>query len=126
MVHLQRARFLPRQPSFRRVRGRNVSPSNKFFSRINKKTYISLYRPFFDKITIDLPAAKTPLVITASGAPLKPYVNSVTVNGRELAVPILAHRDIASGGHIDFRMSSTPQSWGSGTLVRPSSDVATL
>ncbi|KAM5537830.1 hypothetical protein V8D89_008598 [Ganoderma adspersum] len=74
--------------------------------------------PFFDKITIDLPAAQRPLVITASGAPQNPYVNSVTVNGRELDAPIITHADIASGGHIEFRMSSTPQSWGSSTLAQ--------
>ncbi|PIL36313.1 hypothetical protein GSI_00001 [Ganoderma sinense ZZ0214-1] len=64
--------------------------------------------PFFDKITIDLSAAKHPLVVTASDAPKNPYVHSVTVNDI----------DIASGGHINFKMSSTPQSWGSGTLAQ--------
>ena len=85
-------------------------------------SFVSLCRPFFDKITIDLPAAKRPLVITAPGAPQDPYVNSVTVNGRQLDAPIITHADIASGGHIDFRMSSTPQSWGSSTLVRHATD----
>ena len=79
-----------------------------------------MYRsPFFDKLTIDLPAAKQPLVITSPGAPKKPYIKSVTVNGRELSTPILTHADIANGGHISFEMSGSPQSWASGTLVRP-------
>ena len=76
-------------------------------------------RPFFDKVTIDLPAAKQPLVITSPGAPTKPYIKRVTVNGRELTTPILTHADIANGGHIHFEMSASPQSWASGTLVRP-------
>ena len=77
-------------------------------------------RPFFDKVTIDLPAAPQPLVITSTGAPTKPYIKSVTVNGRALSAPILTHADIASGGRIEFEMSGTPQAWASGTLVRAS------
>ncbi|KAI1790667.1 glycoside hydrolase family 92 protein [Ganoderma leucocontextum] len=73
--------------------------------------------PFFDKVTIDLPAAPRPLVITSPGAPTKPYIKSVTVNGRTLAAPVLTHADIASGGQIDFEMSGTPQGWASGTLL---------
>ncbi|EJF59982.1 glycoside hydrolase family 92 protein [Dichomitus squalens] len=74
--------------------------------------------PFFDKVTIDLPGAKQPLVITSSGAPKKPYIKSVTVNGRELASPILTHADIANGGHINYEMSSAPQKWSSSTLTQ--------
>lgn len=74
-------------------------------------------RPFFDKATIDLPSAPQPLVITSPGAPSKPYIQSVTVNGRALEGPILIHADIASGGHIHFEMNAIPQAWASRTLV---------
>ncbi|OSD01869.1 glycoside hydrolase family 92 protein [Trametes coccinea BRFM310] len=72
--------------------------------------------PFFDKVTIDLPDAPQPLVITSTGAPSKPYIRSVTVNGRALSSPILTHADIASGGQIHFEMAAEPQAWSSGTL----------
>ena len=62
------------------------------------------------------------MVITSPGAPKKPYIKRVTVNGRELTSPILTHTDIANGGHISFEMSGSPQSWASGTLVRPFSE----
>ncbi|KAI0735964.1 glycosyl hydrolase family 92-domain-containing protein [Earliella scabrosa] len=68
--------------------------------------------PFFDKVIIDLPGAPKPLVIASMGAPRKPYIKSVSVNGRKLDAPILAHSDIATGGHIVFEMSKTPQAWG--------------
>ncbi|KAI0365463.1 glycoside hydrolase family 92 protein [Pilatotrama ljubarskyi] len=74
--------------------------------------------PFFDKVTIDLPNASKPLVITSSGAPSRPYIKSVTVKGRSLDTPILTHADIASGGHIHFDMSAEPQAWSSSTLVK--------
>ncbi len=74
-------------------------------------------RPFYDKITIDLPGAPKPLVITSTGAPSRPYIKSVTVNGRSLDTPILTHEDIVAGGHIVFEMSDTPQAWVSRTAL---------
>ncbi|KAH9918567.1 glycoside hydrolase family 92 protein [Epithele typhae] len=74
--------------------------------------------PFFDKVTIALPGAPKPLVITSPGAPFKPYIKSVSVNGRELAQPILTHADIARGGTIEFEMSDAPQAWCSATLAK--------
>ncbi|CDO69451.1 Glycoside Hydrolase Family 92 protein [Trametes cinnabarina] len=73
--------------------------------------------PFFDKVTIDLPNAPRPLVITSPGASSKPYIKSVTVNGRKLSTPILTHADIASGGQIHFEMAAEPQTWSSSTLA---------
>ena len=74
-------------------------------------------RPFFDKVTLHLPGAKHPLVISSKGAPHKPYIKSVSVNGRELDTPVLTHADIASGGYVVFEMSEKPQAWSSNTLV---------
>ncbi|KAI0365464.1 glycoside hydrolase family 92 protein [Pilatotrama ljubarskyi] len=73
--------------------------------------------PFFDKITIDLPNASQPLIVTSAGAPSKPYIKSVTVNSRPIDAAILKHVDIASGGHVQFEMSAEPQAWASSTLV---------
>ena len=73
--------------------------------------------PFFDKVIIDLPGAPKPLVVASVGAPTKPYIKSVTVNGKRLDAPILAHSDIAAGGLVAFEMSETPQTWGSSTLA---------
>lgn len=74
-------------------------------------------RPFFDKVTIDFPNATQPLVITSKGAPHKPYIKSVSVNGEARTSPVLKHVDIAHGGHIVFEMSAEPQAWASGTSV---------
>lgn len=82
--------------------------------------------PFFEKITISLPAAATTggrptdkpdktLVITAAGAPEKPYIRSLKVDGKEIKTPVLKHNTIVSASHITFEMSDTPSSWG--TLV---------
>ncbi|KAH9843627.1 glycoside hydrolase family 92 protein [Rhodofomes roseus] len=72
--------------------------------------------PFYDKVTISFPDASQPLVISAPGAPTKPYVKSLTVNGEALSQPIITHQQIANGGEIVFEMSDTPQEWASATL----------
>ena len=73
--------------------------------------------PLFDKVTIDLPGVRQPLVILANGAATKQYVRSLTVNGKSISEPILDHGQIAGGGDIVFEMSDTPQPWGSGMGV---------
>jgi putative alpha-1,2-mannosidase len=83
--------------------------------------------PFFDKITIHLPPQphqsqaekenpKT-LTIIAKGAPSKPYIKSLMINGRKVDVPILQHEDIVDGGEIVFEMSDRLEAWGNGLLV---------
>lgn len=69
--------------------------------------------PFFDKVTIDLPSSNEKLVIIAPGAPSKPFVYSLSVNGHEVERPIIRHDQIAYGGVLSFQMKDTPQGWGS-------------
>ena len=78
-----------------------------------------LRSPFFDHISLALPGAPRPLVVSAPGADSgKPYVAGVAVDGVPLAAPVIRHEQIARGAHIAFSMSATPQAWGSETLVR--------
>ncbi|PSS18930.1 hypothetical protein PHLCEN_2v3146 [Hermanssonia centrifuga] len=79
--------------------------------------------PLFDKVTIDLPGGGS-LEISAPGAPNKPYVKSVTVNGKAAQLPFIDHVDIAKGGTIAFEMSETPEVWTSGTMVGYSNQKA--
>ncbi|KAI1323041.1 glycoside hydrolase family 92 protein [Xylariaceae sp. FL0255] len=77
--------------------------------------------PFFEKVTIRLPAGAATggeggteheLVISAPGAPTKPYVKSLTVDGRAINTTVLKHGDIVNARSIAFEMSETPTSWG--------------
>ena len=86
-----------------------------FPARILTRTFVC--SPFFNKVTIDLPNALEPLVISSPGAPSKPYIKSVSVNGHALSSPVLDHADIFRGGKIEFEMSATPEAWASSTLV---------
>lgn len=52
------------------------------------------------------------LTIVAPGAPVKPYIKSLTVNGVRVDVPIIRHEDIIDGGEIIFEMSARVEEWG--------------
>jgi putative alpha-1,2-mannosidase len=52
------------------------------------------------------------LVISAPGAPVKPYVKGLKVDGKEVQKPVLKHGDIVHAQKIEFEMSATPTSWG--------------
>ncbi|TFK70503.1 glycoside hydrolase family 92 protein [Pluteus cervinus] len=68
--------------------------------------------PFFDKLTISLPGVANPLTIIAKDAPTKKYIQSLTVNGEEVKVPIIRHDQIKDGGEVVFEMSDSPTEWG--------------
>ena len=85
--------------------------------------------PFFEKVTIRLLAGaatgreqdegkyrgeERTLVISAPGAPSKPYVQGLRVDGRPVDRPVLKHGDIVGAEKIVFEMSGTPTSWGRG------------
>lgn len=42
----------------------------------------------------------------------------MTINGRNIDIPIVRHEDIANGGEIVFEMSEKVEAWGNGLLVR--------
>lgn len=84
--------------------------------------------PFFEKVSIRLPTGavtggdvttgrEKALVIKAPGAPVKPYIRGLKVDGREVKLPVLKHRDIVNAETIEYEMSDTPTSWGSEPLV---------
>jgi putative alpha-1,2-mannosidase len=57
------------------------------------------------------------LNIIAKDAPSKPYIKSMTINGKNIDLPIVRHEDIANGGEIVFEMSDKVEDWGNGLLV---------
>ncbi|KAH8650083.1 glycoside hydrolase family 92 protein [Xylariales sp. PMI_506] len=84
--------------------------------------------PFFENVTIRLPpgiasggdagaanGGERTLVISAPGAPSKPYVSGIKVDRKPLTEAILKHRDIVGASLIEFDLSDTPSTWGTGT-----------
>lgn len=79
--------------------------------------------PFFEKVTIRFPAGaasggvdgeEREVVFSAPGAPTKPFVKALWVDGREVRRPVLTHGEILGAGRIEFEMSEEPTGWGAG------------
>ncbi|KAI1493476.1 glycoside hydrolase family 92 protein [Biscogniauxia mediterranea] len=81
--------------------------------------------PFFEKVRLRLPAGvatggearaagggEKTVVITAPGAPTKPYVRGLRIDGRAVDSPIIRHGELVNARSIEFEMSGTPTSWG--------------
>lgn len=124
LVSVQRHWFLSGRPGVWRVCCRSVSISLSYCSRsfgILITEHAAASRPFFDKVTMHLPGAARPLVVSASGAQTKKYVKSLTVDGDAVDSqrPVITHAQIANGANVEFEMSDTPQAWGSATIYSP-------
>jgi predicted alpha-1,2-mannosidase len=69
--------------------------------------------PFFSKVTLRLPGARRPLVVSSPGnSSATPYVSSLSLNGKPVTTPTLTQRDLTGGGVLRFGMSATPTTWG--------------
>ncbi|KAF9461450.1 glycoside hydrolase family 92 protein [Collybia nuda] len=78
--------------------------------------------PFFEKMSIELPPRpndgerpgqeRRTLMIVAEGAKTKPYIKSLTINGRVVDAPVIRHEDIVGGGMVVFEMSEKVEAWG--------------
>jgi predicted alpha-1,2-mannosidase len=68
--------------------------------------------PRFPSATIAVPSGGT-FTITAPGvSDTNLYVQSVTLNGAPLSVPMLHQADLTSGGSLAFTMAPTASTWG--------------
>ncbi|KAI0597424.1 glycoside hydrolase family 92 protein [Biscogniauxia sp. FL1348] len=81
--------------------------------------------PFFELVRLRLPAGvatggeawaagggERTLVISAPGAPTKPYVAGLRIDGRVVDVPVIRHGELVNARSIEFDMSDTPTRWG--------------
>ncbi|KAI4592301.1 hypothetical protein KJ359_011360 [Pestalotiopsis sp. 9143b] len=81
--------------------------------------------PLFEKVTLRLPAgamtggeestqqaAEKTLVINAPGAPHKPYVDGLRVDGKEINRPVLKHSELVGASLVEFNMAETRGIWG--------------
>ena len=77
--------------------------------------------PLFPEATVHLPDGD--LVIRGRGAEKSaPYVQSLTVNGREWNKPWIHFEDVHRGGVLEFRLAATAnEKWGSGASDAPPS-----
>jgi predicted alpha-1,2-mannosidase len=80
--------------------------------------------PLFDRATVDLGNGKQLVVESRGGGPNKPYVQSVTWNGKPYEKSWFSHDDITEGGTFVFQMGERPnEQFGAASNTRPPSFV---
>lgn len=73
---------------------------------------LALGSPLFEEAILDLPGGS--ITIVGKGARReRPFVQKLTVNGREQARPWLRFREISRGATLVFDLESSPSDWGS-------------
>lgn len=69
--------------------------------------------PLFSKVTIDLHNGKTFTLIAKNSSRTNKYIQSATLNGKELESPWFSHNDLVNGGQLVLEMGEKPgKIWG--------------
>jgi putative alpha-1,2-mannosidase len=69
--------------------------------------------PLYSRATLNLPNGKTFTVSAANNSEDHPYIQSATLNGKRLDIPVVTHDQIEAGGELAFVMGPTPSRWAS-------------
>jgi putative alpha-1,2-mannosidase len=67
--------------------------------------------PPFSKMTLTLANGNHFTVSAENNSTKKVYIQSATLNGRPLAIPVISYDDIVAGASLKLMMGSTPSSW---------------
>jgi predicted alpha-1,2-mannosidase len=65
-------------------------------------------RPIFDEVRIQLKNGREFIVRVTNNSRTNKYVESVTLNGKELDRPFFSHTDLAAGGILEIHMTHQP------------------
>jgi hypothetical protein len=77
--------------------------------------------PLFTKATVNLENGRKIVVNAPNNSAKNVYVQSLKVNGKAYSSTSLPHSLLASGATLDFRMGSSPSTWGTGKNDAPPS-----
>lgn len=69
--------------------------------------------PLFDQATINLENGKQFTIVTKNLSDKNIYIEHVNLNGKTLDKTYISHKDIVSGGTLEFTMTDNPAVWGS-------------
>jgi predicted alpha-1,2-mannosidase len=82
--------------------------------------------PLFDRASVHLGEGRVLTIATVGNGPDKPYIQSVTWNGKAYSRSWFSHADIVQGGTFVFQMGGSPEpSFGAAAAARPPSFVLT-
>jgi predicted alpha-1,2-mannosidase len=78
-----------------------------------------LHGPSIPKITFHLPSGKAIAILGTNVSADNIYIQSASLNGRPLDIPMIRHQDILNGGVLEFTMGPAPSAWGCGGEFDP-------
>lgn len=67
--------------------------------------------PLFERTTLNLPNGRRFTISARGNSPANPYIQSATLDGKPLDVPVVSHRQILAGGTLEFVMGPQPSRW---------------
>lgn len=80
-----------------------------FYSFCPGDPVYSVGRPIFDEVIIHLSNGREFKVVTRDNSPEHMYVQSASLNGKQLDAPFFSHEDILQGSTLEFEMGPTPK-----------------
>jgi putative alpha-1,2-mannosidase len=69
--------------------------------------------PLFTKMTIRLANGKTLIVSAENNSAKNVYIQSATLNGKLLTIPVIRYDDIMAGASLKLIMGPSPSRWAS-------------
>ncbi|MDB6085783.1 MAG: alpha-mannosidase [Gammaproteobacteria bacterium] len=75
--------------------------------------------PLFQRVSLNLPNGKTFVISAPNNSAQNVYVQSVTLNGAPLRIPVITYAQIEAGGKLDFVMGPGPSRWAAGWHPKP-------
>jgi predicted alpha-1,2-mannosidase len=75
--------------------------------------------PIFRKTTLHLPNGKTFIISAPESSESNIYIQSASLNGKALNIPVIRYTDIERGGTLSFKMGATKSSWASDWQPKP-------
>jgi predicted alpha-1,2-mannosidase len=80
--------------------------------------------PLFARMSLKLASGKTFTVNAKNNSDANVYIQSATLNGKLLTVPVIRYEDIVAGGSLDFVMGPKPSKWAADWSPQPIAGVA--
>jgi putative alpha-1,2-mannosidase len=69
--------------------------------------------PIYEQISLRLANGKTFRVEASNNSAENVYIQSATLDGKPLNIPVITWEQIQAGGSLHFVMGSKPSEWGS-------------
>jgi predicted alpha-1,2-mannosidase len=80
--------------------------------------------PLFTKMTLQLANGNRLTVVAENNSPKNIYIQSATLNGKPLTIPVIRYDDIMAGASLKLVMGPSPSKWASDWTPAPLQGVA--